>query len=75
MWGNGGGIWVGKWIGMGRGEHDQVLGGWNRTEALRASRKNGKMQPQEVVDGRDLPECTRDLRGERLSGLKGMGLR
>ena len=30
------------------GEHDQVLGGGNRTEALRSSRKNGKSQPLEV---------------------------
>jgi hypothetical protein len=35
-------MWVRKVTGRGRGEHDQVLG-WglgNRTEALRARRKN-----------------------------------
>jgi hypothetical protein len=37
--------------GRGRGEHDQVLGGGNRTEALRASRKNGNRQPKEVRPG------------------------
>jgi len=30
------------------GEHDQVLGGGKRTEVLKASRKNGNRQPQEV---------------------------
>jgi hypothetical protein len=28
--------------------HDQVLGGGNRTEALRSSRKNGNKQTQEI---------------------------
>jgi hypothetical protein len=40
-----GGISVGKGSGRRRGEHDQILGGENRTEALRASRKNGNKQP------------------------------
>jgi hypothetical protein len=39
-----------------------------RTKALRASRKNGNRQPQEVGGWGVPPECTRDLRGERLSG-------
>jgi hypothetical protein len=32
-----------------------------RTEALRASRKNGKRQPQEIGWG-DPPKCTKDLK-------------
>jgi hypothetical protein len=44
------GSWVGKGTGRGKGEHDQVLGGGNRTEGLRASRKNGNRQPWEVGD-------------------------
>ena len=46
-----------------------------RTEALRASRKNRNRQPQEVGGLGDPPECTRDLGGERLSGFKGRDLR
>ena len=45
------------------------------TEALRANRKNGNNQTWEIVCLRDLPECTTDLGGERLSGLKGRDLR
>ena len=45
--GSGGG--AGKWgrsgNNWGREKHDQVLGGRNRTEALRASRKNQNRQP------------------------------
>jgi len=39
-----------------------------KTDALRANRKNGNRQPQDV-GGRDPPECTRDLGGERLARL------
>jgi hypothetical protein len=46
-----------------------------KTEALRASRKNVNRQPQEVGGWRDPPEYTRDLGGERLPGLKGRDLR
>jgi hypothetical protein len=50
--------------------------GWGkRTEALRASRKNGNRQSQEIGGWGHPPECTRDLEGERLSGLKGIDLR
>ena len=66
--------WVGKEMG-GRGEYDHVLGEVNRTEALRPRRKNGNRQPQEGGGGRDPLECTRDLGGERLSGLEGRDLR
>ena len=66
--------WMGKGTRRGRGEYDQVLEN-NRTEALRASRKNGNRQPQEIGGWGDPPECTRDLGGERLSGLKGKDLR
>jgi hypothetical protein len=54
-----------------------VLGEGKRTEALRASRKNGNRQPREVGSwgGGNPPECTSDLGGERLSGLKGRDLR
>ena len=44
-------------------------------EALGASRKNEKEQPSEVRMRGSSLECTRDLGGERLSGLKGRGLR
>jgi hypothetical protein len=39
---------MGKGTGRGKGEHDQALGGGKRIEALRASRKNGNRQLQEV---------------------------
>jgi hypothetical protein len=39
---------VEKRRGKGIGEHDQVLGGGNRTKALRVSRKDGNRQPWEV---------------------------
>lgn len=42
------GILVGKRKGRRRGEHDQVLGGKNRTEVLNSNRKNGNREPQEV---------------------------
>jgi hypothetical protein len=38
-------------------------------EALRASRKNGNRQFQEVGSCGESPECTRDLEGERTSGI------
>jgi len=47
-----------------------VLGG-ERTEVLRASRKNGNRGPQEEGGWEDPLECTRDLGSKRLSGLKG----
>ena len=43
----------------------------DRKEALRASRKNGNMQPQGLGGRGDSLDCTRDLGGERLSRLKG----
>jgi hypothetical protein len=49
-------------------------GGWrDKTGALRVSRKNGSKQPWEI-GGADPLEHTRDLVGERLSGLKGSDL-
>jgi hypothetical protein len=71
-----GGTWVGKGIERRKGEHDEVLqGGWwwkeDKTEVLRASRKNGNRQ--EVGGCRDPLECARDLGGERLSGFKREG--
>ena len=42
-------------------------------KSLKASRKNGNMQPQEVGGWAVPPECTRDLGGERHSGLKERG--
>ena len=42
---------------------------------IEPSRKSGNMKPQEVGGWRDPPECTRDLGGERISGLKGRDLR
>jgi hypothetical protein len=42
------GKWIGwRWVG-GRGEPDLVLGEGKNTETLRANRKNGKRQPQEI---------------------------
>lgn len=55
-----------------REEPDVVLGEGRR---LRASRKNGNWQLWEVGGWGDPPECTRDLGGERLSGLIGRDLR
>jgi hypothetical protein len=55
---------------VGRGTRSGI-GREKRTEALRASRKNGNRQPWEIGDLGDPPECTRDLGGERFSGLKG----
>lgn len=43
--------WVGKGTGRGTGEHDQLLGGRNRNEALRTSRNNGNKQSREVGSG------------------------
>lgn len=40
----------------GRGEHDQVLDGENRTEVLNSIRKNGNRQPQEVGGGSRIPK-------------------
>jgi hypothetical protein len=45
------GTFVGKGIGRERVEQDQVLSGGNRTEALRANRKNGYQKPWEVGGG------------------------
>jgi hypothetical protein len=42
---------------------------------LRASRKNGSRQPWEIGGWGDPPEYSRDLRDERLSGVKGRDLR
>ena len=42
-----------------------------RAEALSVSRKKGNKQPREVGGWVDPIERTRDLVGERLSGLKG----
>jgi hypothetical protein len=69
--GEAGGTWMREETGRGKGGHDQVLG---RTGALRASRKNRNRQSQEV-GGVGALECTRDLRGERCSGLRGRVLR
>jgi hypothetical protein len=56
-------------------EYDVVLGRGKGLKSLRASRKNGNRQPQEIEGWGDPPECTRDLVGERLSGIKKMDLR
>ena len=42
-----------------------------RTEALKASRKNGNRQPREVGGGGTLQNVPENLGGERLSELKG----
>ena len=51
-----------------------VLDEEKKTEALRASKKNQNRQLWEVGGWVYPPECTRGLRGERLSGLKGRDL-
>ena len=38
-------------MGKRTGEHDLVFGGGNKTEALKASRKNGNRQLKEVGGG------------------------
>jgi hypothetical protein len=47
------------------GEEENLIWYWVRgkTEALKASRKNGNRQPQKIGGWGDLPECTRDLEG------------
>jgi hypothetical protein len=65
----------GREEGEGKGNHDQVLGEGNRRESLRAGKINGNMQPQGVGGKGIPPECTRDLVGESLSGLKKRDLR
>jgi hypothetical protein len=47
-----------------RREHDQVLGGRKGLKFLRASRKNGNIQPMEVGGWGDPPEYIRDLGGK-----------
>ena len=69
-------LWVGEGRGRVKGEHNQVLGvGEDRREALRARRMNVNMQPEGVGRRGDPLECTIDLRGERLTGLRGKDLR
>jgi hypothetical protein len=62
--------------GMGQGEGN-LIRYWvkEKDEALRASKKNGNRQPREIGGWRDPPKLTRDMGGERLSGLKGKDLR
>jgi hypothetical protein len=55
----------GKEDGERREEHDLVLGGEKGLKPLRASRKNGNRQLQEVGGWKDPPECTKDLRWVR----------
>jgi hypothetical protein len=78
-----GGTWEGKWTGLespakveGREEPDRVLGEGKKLKALRASKKNGNRQPQEIGGWRtpSPPKCTRDLEGQRLPGLIGRDL-
>jgi len=42
-----------------------------RTEALRASRKNGNRLPCEIGSLEYPQKCTRDLGSERISGFQG----
>jgi hypothetical protein len=43
---------VGKGTGREKGKHNQVLGGRNKTKALKASiKKNGNVQPQDLAMG------------------------
>jgi hypothetical protein len=66
---------------MGQGRGGWERGTWSgiewgkRNEALGASRKNGNRQHQEIGGWANPLECTRDLGGERLSGLKGRDLK
>jgi hypothetical protein len=46
-----------------------------KTEALRASRKNGNRQHWELGGWEQPPECNRDLGSEILSGVKRRSLR
>jgi hypothetical protein len=56
----------------GRGEQDQVLGEENRTEFLRASRKNGNRQPWEVGGGtlQNAPEAWEVRDSQNSNALK-----
>jgi hypothetical protein len=55
-----------------RGEHDLVF---SEGKGLGASRKNGNRQSREIGSWRDPLQYTRDLEGERPSGLKGRDFR
>ena len=62
--------WEGKWKGVEWGmDSDLVLEKGKKTEVLRASRKNGNRQTQEIGCFKDALECTRDLGGERFQLL------
>jgi hypothetical protein len=58
-----------KWRGRDLGREGEW--GAKKSKVLRDSRKKGNRQLWEVGSWGDPPVCTRDLRGERLSGLKG----
>jgi hypothetical protein len=64
-------LWGKGYLGEGERETRSGIGWEERTEALRASRKSGNRQPWEVGGCRDSLECTRDLGGKTLLGLKG----
>jgi hypothetical protein len=57
-------------VGGKRGTWSSIWCG-KRTEAPRASKKNGNRQPREIGGWKNPLECTRDLGGKRLSELKG----
>jgi hypothetical protein len=51
--------------------------GWGKRKALKDSRMNGNMQPQGMRGGGggDPLQCNKDLKGKRVSGLKGRDFR
>jgi hypothetical protein len=56
-----------------KGKQDKETSG--RGEAQRSNRMNGNMQPQKVGIAEDPLESTKDLRGEKFSGLNGNDLK
>jgi len=61
--------------GSGKGEHDLVLGGGKRSEALRSQKKEWKKEPSGGRKMENSLECIIDMKGERCSELRGGNLK
>jgi hypothetical protein len=74
-----GGIWKGKWtgVGVGDGVERNLIWYWVRKKDRRPEGQQKEWKQGTYGDRRlgDPLECTRDLGGKRLSGFKGRDLR